>query len=213
MYTLYYSPGTASMVVHALLLETGAPYQLQLVDFEKKEQHSEDYRRLNPAGTVPTVIVDGAPVQESAALVMLLAERHPEARLAPPPGAPGRADWLKWTVHLSSHLGALYRMWFYPGDLGMEEYPDAVRAALRMRIEATLDSIDRHLAAHGPYLLGDTFSSADLQLTMYIRWARNMPRPATTWQHLNRLACEVTQRSSWKTMCEREGLQDWSPAR
>jgi glutathione S-transferase len=35
MYTLYYAPATASMAVHLALLETGAPYELQLLDFEK----------------------------------------------------------------------------------------------------------------------------------------------------------------------------------
>ena len=212
MYTLHYSPGTASMVVHAMLLETGAPHQLQLVDFDSDEQHGSAYLALNPDGVVPTLVVDGAVMQESAAQLMLLAERHPEAGMAPAPGAPGRADWLKWSVHLSAHLGALYRNWFYSADLGLEEHPAAVRQALRGKIESTLDRIDRHLAEHGPYLLGETCSSADLQLTMYIRWARNMPRPGTTWPHLNALALRVFQRPAWRRMCEIEGLDDWAPA-
>ena len=212
MYTLHYSPGCASMVVHAMLLETGAPHQLQLVDVEKGEQHDSAYLELNPDGVVPTLVVDGDVMQESAAQVMLLAERHPEAGMAPAPGAPGRPDWMKWSVHLSAHLGALYRTWFYPADLGLEEHPAAVREALRVKIESTLDRIDRHLVEHGPYLLGEACSSADLQLTMYIRWARNMPRPGTTWKHLNELALRVFQRPSWRKMCEIEGLDDWKPA-
>lgn len=200
------------MVVHAVLLETGALHHLQLVDFGRNEQHGAGYLKLNPTGMVPTLVLDNVPVQESAALVMLLAERHPEARLAPPAGTPGRAEWLKWTVHLSSHLGGLYRQWFYPSDLGMEDYSVGMRDALRMKIEGALERIDGHLAQHGPYLLGNAFSSADLQLTMYMRWARNMPRPATTWPYLNALAQRVTARLSWKQMCEIEGLHDWAPA-
>ena len=61
-------------------------------------------------------------------------------------------------------------------------------------------------------LAGETISSADLQLTMYIRWARNMPRPGTTWTHLNALALHVFQRPAWRRMCEIEGLDDWAPA-
>lgn len=200
------------MVVHAALLETGALHELYLVDFDGNGQYSASYLKLNPTGMVPTLVVDGIAVHESAALVMLLAERHPEARLAPLTGTPWRAEWLKWTVHLSSHLGALYRQWFYPRDLGIEDYPAPIRHALRLKIEAALQSIDSHLAERGPYLLGDTFSSADLQLTMYIRWARNMPRPATTWPHLNALALRITARPSWTRMCEIEGLHDWAPA-
>ena len=47
MYTLYYSPGTASMVVHLALLEIGAPYQLELVDFKSDQQP----KALPPAGS------------------------------------------------------------------------------------------------------------------------------------------------------------------
>ena len=68
MYTLYYSPGTASMVVHLALLEIGAPHELRLVDFEADEQHSDEYLRLNAGGHVPTLVVDGRALTESAAL-------------------------------------------------------------------------------------------------------------------------------------------------
>ena len=79
MYTLYYCPSTASMVVHLALLEIGAPHELKLVDFESQQQKDPAYLALNPHGVVPTLIIDGKPYIESAALLMLLAERHPEA--------------------------------------------------------------------------------------------------------------------------------------
>ena len=73
MYTLYYSPGTASMVVHLALLEIGADYRLELVDFDKKAQHSAEYLKLNPCAKVPTLLIEGRPVYESAALLAILA--------------------------------------------------------------------------------------------------------------------------------------------
>ena len=76
MYTLYYSPGTASMVVHLALLEIGAPHELRLVDFDTKAQHDPDYLKLNPRGVVPTLVIDGRPLSESAALLMVLAEQE-----------------------------------------------------------------------------------------------------------------------------------------
>ena len=87
VYTLYYSPGSASLVVHLALLEIGAPFRLEKVDFDRDAQHSPEYLRINPRGQVPTLVIDGQPYFESAALLMILAERHPEARLAPPPGS------------------------------------------------------------------------------------------------------------------------------
>ena len=104
MYTLYFSPGTASMAVHQLLLELGAPHELREVDLEGREQDTPAYRALNPSGHVPVLMVDGTPYSECAALLLLLAERHPEAGLAPPPGDPSRALFLQWMLHLANTL-------------------------------------------------------------------------------------------------------------
>ena len=209
MYTLYYSPGTASMVVHLALLEIGAPHELRLVDFAADAQHDADYLKLNPRGVVPTLVIDGRAYFESAALLMLLAERHPEARLAPAPGTPERAAWYQWIVFLSNTLMSTYRLWFYPPELGAAEHTPQARAAIQRKIEGVWDQLDAQLAAHGPYLLGAEFSGADLLLTMLMRWSRNMPRPATGWPALERLADLVRARPSWKKLYEIEGLQEW----
>jgi glutathione S-transferase len=209
MYTLYYSPGTASMVVHLALLEIGAPYELHLVDFEANAQRAPEYLKLNPQGRVPTLIVDGRPVSESAALLMVLAERHPDAGLAPAVGSAQRAAWFQWIVYMANTLMPTYRLWFYPPDAaGMQEHPANVRAAIQGRIESAFDLLDAHLDANGPYLLGE-FSGADLLLTMLMRWSRNMPRPATQWPALQRVADLVRARPSWKKLYEIEGLTEW----
>jgi glutathione S-transferase len=209
MYTLYYSPGTASMVVHLALLEIGAPYELKLVDFDAGAQRDPAYLALNPGGRVPTLLIEGRPVSESAALLMVLAERHPDARLAPAPGSPERAAWHQWILYLSTAVAAPFRFWFYPEDLGAAEHPPAVRAALQRRIEGAFELTDTHLAAHGPWLLGRDFSGADLLLTMLMRWSRKMPRPATEWPALAALATRVRSRPSWTRLYELEGLTEW----
>lgn len=209
MYTLYYSPGTASMVVHLALLEIGAPYRLELVDFEAGGQREPSYLRLNPHGTVPILVIDGKPLMESAALLMILADRHPEAHLAPPPGTELRDAWYQWIVYLSNTLAATYRFWFYPGDLGSTEHSVATREALRRKIESVWDRLDPQLSAHGPYLLGREFSGADLLLIMLMRWSRRMPHPSTDWPALRRFAGLVRARPSWKKLYELEGLTEW----
>jgi glutathione S-transferase len=210
MYTLYYSPGTASMVVHLALLEIGAPHRMEKVDFSRDAQHMPEYLRLNPRGQVPTLVIDGKPYFESAALLMILAERHPEAGLAPPVGSALRADWYQWIVFFSNALGPAYRQWFYPSDLGSAEHPPFVRDALRQKIEDAWSLVDAHLAAHGPYMLGSAFSGVDLLALMYMRWSRNMPRPVTEWPALRRLADLLRTRPSWKRLYEIEGLTDWA---
>ena len=209
MYTLYYSPGTASMAVHLALLETGLPYQLELVDISGRQQRSAEYLRLNPLGRVPTLLIDGRAYVESGALLMMIADRHPQAPLAPPPGSAQRLAWYQWIVYLSNSLGASYRYWFYPPDLGAAEHPAPVRSALQGRIESAWALLEARLSAGGPYVLGEEFSAADLLLIMYMRWSRNMPRTALEWPALRRFATLLRARASWQRLCDIEQLSEW----
>jgi glutathione S-transferase len=209
VYTLYYSPGSASMVVHLALLEIGVPFRLVKLDFERDEQRGAEYLKLNPRGQVPTLVIDGKPYFECAALLLILAERHPEARLAPPPGSALRADWYQWVVFFANALGPVYRQWFYPSDLGSPEHPPFVRDALRAKIEGAWSLVDAHLAAHGPYMLGAEFSGVDLLALMYMRWSRNMPKPVTAWPALRQYADRLRARPSWARLYEAEGLTEW----
>jgi glutathione S-transferase len=59
-------------------------------------------------------------------------------------------------------------------------------------------------------MLGKDFSGADLLAVMYMRWSRNMPRPALEWPSLRRLADLVRARPSWRRMYELEGLTEWA---
>jgi glutathione S-transferase len=210
MYVLYYSPGTASMAVHQTLIELGVPHELRMVDLDSQEQRSPDYLRLNPNGTVPTLIVDGLAVYECAALLLLLAERHPGAALAPDPGAPARATWLQWMVHLANTLHPAFRQWFYPQDFARPEHEAESKEFARRRIEAAWGRLDAHLAAHGPHVAGESFSVADIYATMLMRWSRNMPKTATAWPALADLAQRVKARPSWRRLYEIEGLTDWA---
>ena len=116
MYTLYYMPGAASMAVHWLLIEIGAPHELRRVDGEAGEQKRPEYLKLNPNGVVPTLLVDGEPMYESAALVLMLAARHPAAGLLPRPGSRAEAMYLQWALHFANTLQPAYRAGFYPDE-------------------------------------------------------------------------------------------------
>lgn len=209
MYTLYYAPGSANLVVHLALIEADAPYELKRIDIENGEQRSPAYLAVNPHGAVPTLVVDGKPYMEAAALALLVAERHPDAPLAPPAGTAQRADYLQWMLYLANTLQPLFRQWFYPND-HVAVGGDAIREHSRIGIGKCWDYIDAHLGARGPYMLGERFSLVDLYALMLMRWARNMPRPATAWPHVAALASRLKERPSWRRMCEEEGLVEWA---
>jgi len=209
MYQLHYSPSTASLAVHWMLIEIGAPFELVLTDIATGAHKTPDYLKLNPSGVVPTLIVDGAPVLESTAILMLLAERHPDKGLAPAPGTPERAAYFQWMVYLANALLPGFRAWYYPHEPAGEANAEAAQAAARARIEAVWDRVDAQLAAKGPYMLGERLSAVDFLATMLMRWSRNTPRPATAWPHIARYLARMRAMPSLREVHAREGLTDW----
>ncbi|MDQ3038842.1 MAG: glutathione S-transferase family protein [Pseudomonadota bacterium] len=208
--TLYYSPGSASLLVHWLLIETGEPHQLHLVDTAAKAQKSPEYLALNPNGVVPTLVIDGKPRYEAAAMAMLLGERHPRCDFAPSFDDPRRADYLQWMFNLANMVQPLFRQWWYPDEVAGAINSDAVLVHCAARVEAEWQRIDDHLAVNGPYLLGEAPTIADFYLTMLMRWSRAVPKPATEWPHLATLARQMKARPSFAELYQREGLTEWA---
>ncbi|SFU24962.1 glutathione S-transferase family protein [Paraburkholderia aspalathi] len=208
-YRLYYSPGAASMAVHWMLIEMGIPFDAQLVDIDAGNQRNPDYLRLNPAGRVPTLVVDGTPRHESAALLMLLAERHPEAALAPAPGSADRAAWLERMIYLANTLLPAMRDWFYADVDGEPAGAAAVQALARRRIEEACDQLNADLADGRDYLVGGKLSAVDFLAVVVMRWTRNMPRPALGWPHLARYIRGLRALPSFIELNAREGLTEW----
>ncbi|HXA38062.1 MAG TPA: glutathione S-transferase family protein [Phenylobacterium sp.] len=208
-YTLYYSPGTASMAVHWALIELGVPFEAIGLDFDAAEQRNPAYLRLNPSGRVPTLVIDGRPYSESAALVMLLAERHPDAGLAPPPGDPQRARWLETMVFLANTVSPAMRDWFYADKDGAPAGADAVRELARSRIEGAWPRLAAALSDGRPFLFGDAPGAADYLAAMLMRWSRNMARPASEHPELAAYLARMGALGSYAELCRREALTPW----
>lgn len=212
MYRLYYSPGAASLAVHWMLVELGVPFELELVDTEARQQKTPEYLALNPGGVVPTLIVDGAPMGESTAILMLLAERHAPGGLSPAPGSSDRAAYLQCMIYLANTLLPAFRAWFYPDEPASAEASDAAGLVARARIEGAWDRIDAQLAKGGPYLLGDALTAADFLATMLMRWSRNMPKTAVAWPNIAAYLERMRAMPSLREVHAREGLTDWIDA-
>jgi len=209
MIELYYSPSTASMVVHWLLIELDIPHTLRRLDLDKREHKAPEYLAINPAGVVPALAIDGHAILESPAIAMHLADAYPAASLAPPPGTLQRARYYQWFFFMANTLQPAYRAWFYPTEPAGEANSEASKAMARERIETAWQRVDTHLVAMGPYLLGERLSAADFMLTMLMRWSRNMPKPAHSWPALAKHAAMMKARPSFKEVYAREGLSDW----
>ena len=184
-------------------------FELHSLDFDLGEQRDPDYLRLNPQGRVPTLIVDDRPVTESTAILMLLAERHPKAHLAPTPGSAGRAAYLQTMLFLANNLLPAYRNWFYADKDGEPAGADAILARAQAQIEAAWDRIDGDFADDRPFILGEAKTVADHLLTMLARWSRNMPKPATAWPRVGAYIQRMRADAGLIEVHRREGLADW----
>src|SRR6202011_3592678 len=111
MLTLFFSPGSSSMAVHIALHEIGVDFERRLVSLAKGEQHRPEYLAVNPEAKVPTLLIDGRPLTEVAAILYYLAKRFPEAGLWPEGGLEAEAQAISWmsfiaaTVHPARRIG------------------------------------------------------------------------------------------------------------
>jgi glutathione S-transferase len=163
MMKLYWSPRTRSFSALWLMEETGQPYERVLTDVTTGAQRSSDYLAINPMGKVPALKDGDATLAEAAAICAYVAERFPEAGLAPPPGNALRAKYLYW-------------LFFAPGCVE----PAMVQVATKLEMpsvaagwgEATrvFDVLDNALE-RGPWLLGERFSAADIAIGSGLNFA------------------------------------------
>jgi len=207
MIELHYYPDNASQFPHMLLRELGCPFELRLVDRDSGAQHSAAYLRLNPNGKIPVLVDDGEAIFETAAIGLYLADRFPEAGLAPPPGSPGRAAYYKWMVFMAGVPQAEYRTWFYPHEFVDDPaLAPHVKVAANRRLMGVFERIAAQLGA-GPWLLGERFSAADLYLLMMTRWGGMLPkRPARVFPEIGAHAARVLARPAVQATFTAEGL-------
>ncbi|HXI87046.1 MAG TPA: glutathione S-transferase family protein [Parvularculaceae bacterium] len=209
MYRLYYAPGSASFAIHWMLIELGVPFELVKIDLEAKEHKKPEYLKLNPAGVVPTLIVDGKPQAETAALLLLLAERHAEAKLFYPPGDALRGEFLETMFYFANTLQPAYRLWYYPEEGAGSGNVEATMALARGRLEAAWDRLDRRFADGRRFFVGDLMTVADFMGVMLARWSRNMPRPAQSWANVGAYLARMKEMPSLREVYGREGLTHW----
>jgi glutathione S-transferase len=104
MLTLYFSPGASSMAPHIALHEVGAPFTSKHISLAKKENREPAFLAINPEGKVPTLLVDGRPMTEVAAILFYLAKRFPEARLLPNGDIEAEAQAISWMSFIASTI-------------------------------------------------------------------------------------------------------------
>lgn len=104
MLALYFSPGTSSMAPHIALNELKPDFETRPLSLRRKENRSPDYLAINPEGTVPTLLIDGRPLTEVAAILFYLARQCPEGRLLPRDDPEREAHVVSWMSFIAATL-------------------------------------------------------------------------------------------------------------
>ena len=163
---LYFSPGACSLSPHIVLRELGLPFETVQVDLKtKRTGDGSDFWKINPKGYVPTLqLDDGSILTEGPAIVQYLADRKPDAGLAPANGSFARYRLQEWLNFISTELHKQFSPLFNPAT------PEPVKQAQQERLAMRFGEI---VAAMGsaPWLMGDAFTVADAYLYTVLTWA------------------------------------------
>jgi glutathione S-transferase len=223
MYYLYYYPGNASLAPHMLLQALGVEYELVLVDRDNQAQKSSEYLKLNPAGRIPTLVVDGKKsketeggkkavskplvIFESAAICLYLLEQHPSSTLMPSMAdTSARSRFYQWFMYITNTVQSELMLYFYPqkyttnvnGAQGIEEMAE-------VRVTSMLKLLDQQLAQYD-YIAGE-ISIADYFLFMVANWAANFKQPPLSFPHLSVYMKKMAQRIEVQAVFAKEGRE------
>jgi len=104
MLTLYFAPGSSSMAPHIALHEVAAPFESRPMSFHKKDNRDPAYLAINPEGKLPTLLIDGRPLTEVAAILFYLARRFPQAALWPADDIEAEAQVVSWMSFIAATI-------------------------------------------------------------------------------------------------------------
>ena len=164
---LYYAPGACSLATRISLHEAGIAADFERVDLKRKiTEHGDDFNAVNPAGSVPMLVLDdGARVIENTAVLDLIADREPQLG----PGGPlGRTRLIEMLSYLSTELHAAFKPFWH----GASE-PEKARAG--EAVAKRLEFLENRML--GDYLFGPRFAVADAYLFVMLRWAKGFGLP------------------------------------
>jgi glutathione S-transferase len=175
MFKIYARPGYGSAAVEAMLAECGVRYEVIPVMRDEKNNLPESFRTVNPMGQVPALVLpDGTVMTESAAMMIYLADRFPERRLAPSPDGAARPRYLRWMLFLAAALYPTDLLFYYPQRYSTDPgHAEAIKAMAGATMEFQYGILSDALGT-GPFMLGNDFSALDIYAAMLISWAPDL---------------------------------------
>ena len=202
-YTVFSVPGWGSTLAEALLALCSAPMRIEdVTGFDRSGEARNRLLQANPLGQVPTLLLpDGTVMTESAAIALLLSERHPQSALAPAPGAPARAAFLRRLIWIAANIYPTFTYGDYP-DRWVSADPASLREATDRYRERLWRQFDSEVS-QGGWVLGAQFSALDVYVAVMTHW-----RPRRAWfaaqcPRLHAIAARTDEHPLLKTVLRR----------
>ncbi len=198
---LYYSPGACSLSPHIVLLEAGAKFDLAKVDLAaKKVGDGEDFLKINPKGSVPTLrLDDGDILTEGAVIVQYIADNAGNKTLAPAAGTKERLKLQEWLNYIASEIHKGFSPLFRPTT------PDAYKTVVNANLTKQFAYLDKSLAGK-EYLTGKNFTVADAYLFTIMNWRHMLNVDISEYKNLVAYVDRVCARPKVKEAMQAEGL-------
>lgn len=186
---LYHCPPTRSQRAVWALREAGADFEPVYINLFSGEQNDDAYRAVQPRGVVPALDTGAGVIVESSAIAMLAFEQHPDAGLAPAPGAADRAAYLQWCVYGPAELDPYLVTITANTMLLPEEQRDPAKVdQAKEDLTNRWKFVETGLGANN-YLLGDAFSGSDVVVGHSCQWAQMVGAlPDSLAPYLDRLS-------------------------
>lgn len=208
MLTLYYGPGTCSLVAHIGLRMADASFELQRVNLQAGEQNEAAFREISPHGRVPILVLDdGAVITESAVIATYIAEAFPTTNLLPTdPMQLVRAremiTWANGTLH-GTTFAAIFRPARFSDDPAVQK---DLTANGKTRLVDQLGFADQRAGSRDWAPAGHV-TITDLFLYVYGRWAGRVGVDLSAFPHLSSLMAMVDALPETQAALEAEGLK------
>ncbi len=200
---LYYMPGACSLNDHIVLEWIGKPYETQEVSHESIK--SEAYLKLNPAGAVPVLDVDGWVLTQNVAILNYLVDRFPESGLGGDGTSKSRAETNRWLAFINADVHPAFHPLF--GSTGYLEDADAIektKDAARRKLRGYFERLNVQL--EGRHFLTGSRSIADPYLFVVLRWAKSLKLDLDSLANLDAFMTRMNADAGVQKVLAAEGL-------
>jgi len=162
---LYSLPTPNGVKVSIMLEETGLPYEVHRVAFDRNDQLSPEFLSLNPNNKIPAILdPDGPggkplPLFESGAILLYLAEKTGQLLPADPAR---RIATIQWLMFQMGGMGPMFgQLGFFHKFAGKDYEDKRPRDRYVAESKRLLGVLDRHLEGRS-WIMDDEYTIADI---------------------------------------------------